>query len=142
MFNLPLPTFSPGNLHPILVNFTAALVPVSVASDFFGRILNRESLRSTGWWTLVYATAITPFTALAGWWWKGQVIDMLSAQLILEHQILGISLAVALVALAAWRYSAYRKDAPLPVMYFMLAVAVVFALVIQGAIGGKMLLGS
>ncbi|HUZ07075.1 MAG TPA: hypothetical protein VMV89_06255, partial [Candidatus Paceibacterota bacterium] len=36
-------------LHPILVNFTAALVPVSVASDFIGRFCKAESLRSTGW---------------------------------------------------------------------------------------------
>ena len=50
-------------LHPILVNFTAALVPVSVGSDLLCRSFKREPLRQTGWWTLLYATAITPFTA-------------------------------------------------------------------------------
>ena len=36
-------------LHPILVNFTTALVPVSVASDLLGRFFKVESLRNTGW---------------------------------------------------------------------------------------------
>jgi hypothetical protein len=32
-------------VHPILVNFTAALIPVSVVSDILGRILAKETLR-------------------------------------------------------------------------------------------------
>lgn len=54
-------------LHPVLVNFTAALVPVSVFSDFAGRVIKNESLRNAAWWTLFYATVITPFTAITGW---------------------------------------------------------------------------
>ena len=64
-------------LHPILVNFTAALIPVSVASDIIGRFLKNESLRSTAWWTLFYATLITPFTAITGWlFWMGDDNDV------------------------------------------------------------------
>ena len=40
-------------LHPILVNFTAALVPVSVGSDVLGWVFRKQSLRDTGWWTPV-----------------------------------------------------------------------------------------
>ena len=54
-------------LHPILVNFTVALVPVSLASDCVGRFIKSESFRHTAWWTLFYATAVTPFTAITGW---------------------------------------------------------------------------
>lgn len=54
-------------LHPVLVNFTAALVPVSVFSDFAGRVIKNESLRNAAWWTLFYETVITPFTAITGW---------------------------------------------------------------------------
>src|SRR4051812_9647620 len=53
-------------LHPILVNFTAALVPVSVGSDILGRIFGKQTLRDTGWWTCCFAAVITPFTAIAG----------------------------------------------------------------------------
>ena len=55
-----------SKLHPILVNFTAALVPVSVASDFIGRFIQSESFRHTAWWTLFYATAFTPLTVITG----------------------------------------------------------------------------
>ncbi len=34
-------------VHPILVNFTAALVPVSLASDILARLLGRDTLRDT-----------------------------------------------------------------------------------------------
>ena len=62
-------------VHPILVNFTAALVPVSVGSDVLGWVFGKQSLRDTGWWTLCFAAVITPFTAIAGWlfWMKDDV---------------------------------------------------------------------
>jgi uncharacterized membrane protein len=59
-------------LHPILVNFTAALVPVSVASDFLGWLVEADSLRQTAWWTLFYTTVVTPFTAITGWLFVSQ----------------------------------------------------------------------
>jgi hypothetical protein len=36
---------SAWKVHPILVNFTAALIPVSVVSDILGRALARQTLR-------------------------------------------------------------------------------------------------
>lgn len=56
----------PVPLHPILVNFTAALVPASLLSDVLGRVLKRDTLLHAGWWMLLYAAAVTPLTALAG----------------------------------------------------------------------------
>jgi uncharacterized membrane protein len=79
-------------LHPILVNFTAALVPVSVASDFIGRLCKIESLRNTGWWTLFYATVVTPFTAITGWlFWMGDDNGVTGMTI---HKWLGTGLAV------------------------------------------------
>jgi len=62
-------------LHPILVNFTAALVPVSVASDYLAGYFKNQSLRETAWRTLLYAAIITPLTALDGWlyWDRGDI---------------------------------------------------------------------
>ena len=78
----PLPVFSPGSIHPILVNFTAALVPASVGSDIVGRMLRKASLHTAAWWMLVYAAAITPLTVFAGWWWKQKVGDTLPLELL------------------------------------------------------------
>ena len=72
-----LTSFSAQDIHPILVNFTAALIPASVVSDVFGKVLRKQSLTHAAWWMLVYAAAITPFTVLAGWYWKRSVEAML-----------------------------------------------------------------
>lgn len=122
-------------LHPILVNFTAALVPVSVASDFIGRFCKAESLRSTGWWTLFYATIVTPFTAITGWlFWMS---DDNGASGMAIHKWLGTGLAVLLFGLFAWRYNLHRKNQWPTTAYFIAGVVFVAALAYQGHLGGE-----
>lgn len=140
--HLPLPTFSPDHIHPILVNFTAALVPASVGSDIFGRVLRKPSLHSAAWWMLLYATLISPLTGLAGLWWKREVGATLPPNLLLRHQWLGIGLAVALIVLALWRWRMYRNNVPPGAAYLVIGVLAVLALVYQGTLGGAMLFGS
>ncbi len=71
LFLLPFsPPDSWQNIHPILVNFTAALIPASIASDLLGKVLRRQSFGDAAWWMLFYAALITPLTALTGWLWK------------------------------------------------------------------------
>ena len=135
---LPLPSLSAQEIHPILVNFTAALIPASLASDMLGKILRKQSLTHAAWWMLVYAATITPFTVMAGWYWKRSVEAILPPGTIAVHQWLGTSLAVLFLILAGWRFDIHRKDQAPSVSYFMLAVLVVAALVYQGSLGGKM----
>jgi uncharacterized membrane protein len=121
-------------LHPILVNFTAALVPVSVASDFVGRLFKCESLRQTGWWTLLYATAITPFTAIAGWlFWMPDDNGVAGMTI---HKWLGTGLAVLLFGLFAWRWHFQRRKQSPNFAYFFLGAIFVAALAYQGHLGG------
>ena len=42
-------------LHPALVHFPIALVSFSFITDLLGRLFNRASLRSAGFWTLIGA---------------------------------------------------------------------------------------
>ena len=122
-------------LHPILVDFTAALVPVSVASDFIGRLLKAESLRQTAWWTLLYATVITPFTAIAGWlFWMPDDVGVTGMTI---HKWLGSSLAVLLFGLCAWRWSLYRRQKWPTMAYFIVGIIFVAALAYQGHLGGE-----
>lgn len=139
---LPLPSFAPEHLHPMLVNFTAAMVPASLGSDLAGRILRRPSLTASAWWMLVYATAITPLTALAGFWWKKRVNDALTPKLVAQHQWLGLALVASFVVLLLWRRSAYRVSGPPSWAYLTFAAVLVVALVLQGVLGGAMLFGS
>jgi uncharacterized membrane protein len=132
---------SPSHIHPILVNFTAALVPASIASDVLGRFYKKQSLHDAAWWMLLYAALITPFTAIAGLLWKPSVADMLPKQMLLTHQWLGISLTVLFIILALWRRTIYaRKTAP-TYAYLGFGILVLAGLIFQGNLGGTMLLG-
>jgi uncharacterized membrane protein len=122
-------------LHPILVNFTAALVPVSVVSDFLGRLTRNESLRDTGWWTLLFATVITPFTAIAGWlFWMSDDNGVAGMAI---HKWLGTTLAVLLIALFVWRLSLRRQGQWATPPYLVLGALFVALLVYQGYLGGQ-----
>lgn len=130
-----------GHIHPILVNFTAALVPISFLCDVLGRARRNQSLTNAGWWTILFAACITPLTGIAGLMWKQSVADMAPADLLRVHQWLGITLAVVLIVLAVWR-SRYHSRALAPAVgYLVVAFIAVVALVYQGSLGGAMLFG-
>ena len=122
-------------VHPILVNFTAALVPVSVASDIFGRILDKKSLRDTGWWTMCFAACITPFTAIAGWlFWMKDDVDVTNMTI---HKWLGTTAAVLLVGFVLWRWRFFRSDRRPSILYLLIGLAIVGAVIYQGHLGAQ-----
>jgi plastocyanin/uncharacterized membrane protein len=135
------PPTSPEEFHPILVNFTAALLPIAFLSDVLGRILRRRSLHNAAWWMVLYAALITPFTAIAGWWWRSKVVSALPPDLIRVHAWLGTSAVVLFIVLAVWRWRIYKRDGSPSLAYLTFALIVVLALVYQGSLGGRMLLG-
>ena len=128
-------------LHPILVNFTAALIPASVLSDVLGRWLKRDSFHKAAWWMLLYAVVITPFTAAAGWWWMRDMEGMNDWRLPV-HMWLGFSMAAVAIALALWRGRFYRKQLVPGLAYLLVAGLGVGALTVQGELGGQMSFGS
>jgi len=123
-------------LHPILVNFTAALVPVSVFSDLAGRVIKSEALRHTAWWTLFYATIVTPFTAITGWlFWMSDDNGVTGMTI---HKWLGTSFAVLLFGLFAWRLKLrLQQDKWVSTPYLILGAVFVAALAYQGHLGGQ-----
>jgi uncharacterized membrane protein/plastocyanin len=140
-----LPGFNPPSrpfeLHPILVNFTAALLPLAFASDLLGRFLNRRSLNNAGAWMVLYAALITPLTAAAGWWWKSKSAGALPPNVIAVHQWLGTSLGLVFIVLAVWRWRFQKRDEVPSFGYLALTAVSVLALVYQGSLGGLMVFG-
>ena len=135
------PPRTPEEFHPILVNFTAALLPLALLSDILGLIFRRPSFHNAAWWTVLYAAVITPFTAAAGWWWKLTEGSALPAKLITVHQWLGTTAVLLFVALAIWRWNIHKRDASPGLSYLTFALIVVLALVYQGSLGGRMVFG-
>ena len=123
------------NLHPILVNFTAALVPVSIVGDFVGRLRRDESLRATAWWTLFVATVVTPLTVLTGWlFWMPDDNGVAGMTV---HKWLGTGLAMLLFGLFAWRLRLYRQRRWATVSYLIAGAVFIAALIVQGHLGGQ-----
>lgn len=105
------PPKTPEECHPILVNFTAALVPLALLSDILGRIFRRQSFHHAAWWMVFYAAVITPLTSLAGWRWKFTQSSALPAKLILVHQWLGTMAVLLFMVLATWRWTIHKREA-------------------------------
>jgi uncharacterized membrane protein len=124
-----------SKLHPILVNFTAALVPVSLASDFIARFIKSESFRQTAWWTLFYATFMTPLTAFTGWlfWMPDDNGDSSMA----GHKYLGSCLTPLLFGPFGWRWKLRRQRRWASMPYFVTSGIFVVALIVQGHLGGE-----
>ena len=127
-------------IHPVLVNFTAALVPVSVGCDIASRILRNEGLKATGWWTLCFATLITPLTVATGWlFWMP---DDTSAAGMSIHKWLGTLFVVLLAGLMGWRWQIHRRDRYPNAAYLLMGIVLVGALAYQGHLGGNQSFGA
>lgn len=121
-------------LHPILVNFTAALIPVSVFSDVIGRVRKLEAFRQTAWWTLLYATLITPFTAITGWlFWMDDDVGVTGMTI---HKWLGTGFVFLLFGLCAWRWNIHRRKQWPNVAYLVVGFILVVVVAYQGHLGG------
>jgi uncharacterized membrane protein len=121
-------------VHPILVDFTAALVPVSIGSDLLERACGRKSFRVVGWWTLLYAACVTPLTALTGWlFWMKDDVGVTGMTI---HKWLGTAFVILIPALALWRAKFWRTDRRPSVLYLVVAVLLLGALTYQGHLGG------
>lgn len=141
----PSPRFSfphsPQELHPILVNFTAALLPLALLSDLMGRFFKRSSLHNAAAWMVLYTAIITPLTGAAGWWWKSQTAGSLPPAVITVHEWLGTSLAVIFILLAVWRWRIHKRDEVPSLGYLAVTAIIALALVYQGSLGGLMVFG-
>lgn len=135
------PPHKPNEIHPILVNFTAALLPLAFLSDLLGRLLRRSSLNDAAWWMVLYEAAITPLTVAAGWWWKSTMGSTLPPRVITVHQWLGTAAALLFIGLAVWRWKIRERGVPPSNAYLAVCFAVVLALVFQGSLGGMMVFG-
>ena len=128
-------------LHPLLVNFTAALIPASVLSDWLGRFSRRDSFQAAAWWMILYAAVVTPFTAAAGWWWRVQG-NHPADSMMLWHQWLGTSMAVVAVLLAYWRWRLRHRSRAPGAAYLTAATLAVAALTVQAHLGAVMSFGA
>lgn len=132
------------HIHPVLVHFTTALLPASLASDLFGKHSDRHNFSSAAWWMLVYGAIATPVTAIAGWLWANDLMAAsggYSDPSMAVHRWLGIFLALGILLLTVWRARHYFKRKGPGIAYLAFASLLTAALLYQGYLGGKMVFG-
>lgn len=129
-------------LHPILVHFPLALLPLSATADMIGLFLHIVSLSHAAVWTLLAAAAASLATVVAGFY------DMYRAPLsedthvrVHRHMRIGLVLATAIIGLAIWRGVIFLHDAVVPIYYLDLAALSVALAAFQGWLGGELVYG-
>lgn len=121
-------------VHPAIVHYPIALGVVSVLSETAATVLSAPSLRPLAHWTMVLAAAGAILAVGAGY------LDMKRARLSEEtHELVhlhlksGVTLMVALVAAAVWRWSAASPS----IFYLLFGWTILAGLAVQAWLGGE-----
>ena len=135
--------FSWNHIHPVLVHFSTALVPASLASDALGKYFGRGSLTAAAWWMMLYGAIATPFTVFAGWLWAAGFPAAAAEHVpgLQIHKWLGLFLALAFGSIAIWRGKILNSNDDPGITYIFIGTLVVGALMFQGFLGGQMTIG-
>jgi uncharacterized membrane protein len=131
--------FSWNHVHPAMVHFTVALLPVSLVTDLIGKFTDRSSLTTAAWWMLLYGAIAAPLTALAGWMWAADI--GISPAFLTMHRWLGVGIALSLPAIAIWRGRISSHSEKPGLVYLGFAMLIALVLGYQGFTGGVMTLG-
>lgn len=124
-------------LHPMFVSFTTAPYTLSIICDVMANVLNRESLRSAAAWMMIFVAALTPFTALFGWFfWMSDDSAAGSIHRMTIHMWLGTCLAIVFVAVGIWRWRFFKRGKAPNIAYVAVVCVLFGALVYQASLGG------
>lgn len=127
-------------VHPMLVHFPIALLTLSVAADVVAFFTNIESLRDTGWWSLLGAALGGAVAVLAG------IVDMRRADMkedvhvrVHQHMKVGFALLAVIAGLTVWRWTIFLQPGiPVSAVYLDCAVLAMALAGFQGWLGGEL----
>ena len=123
-------------VHPAIVHYPLALLPVAVGADLLGRATGSEALASVGRTLMPVAAASAIVSAVTGLVAQEEVqADGEAADLLVTHRSLNLGLVTLSTALAVHRVR--QKESP-GAGYFALALAGLGAMAYSAYLGGKM----
>jgi uncharacterized membrane protein len=126
-----------NHIHPLLTDFPAALLPVSVGLSLASQ--RWPNLRQSAWITLILGTAGAILAFVSG----DATAEALSAPLqtlVQPHQILAILTTLTFLGLTIWRWQAQRKGKEVigTLPYTVLSVVGLGLLIVTGMYGGSL----
>jgi len=128
------------NIHPLFVHFPIALLLTSVAFCFLGSLFKKEELLTATKWVLYFGTlaaAVTVWTGLkaeATVSHGGGMHDTMEA-----HQYIGFTVLGLSILLSLWVFLSKNRIPEKGRALFLVVLALLAALLIQGAdLGGRM----
>jgi uncharacterized membrane protein len=130
------------NVHPLVVNFPIALLPVALGLDLLGIVLRSRDLHVGGRWCLWLGTLAAAVAVVTGERGADDVQPYVSEEaeaLMMRHMNLQYGTLGAAIGLSLWRLLAGQ---PFPVrgraVYLVLAATMVANLVVASDMGGEL----
>ena len=130
-------TSSIRHIHPLLTDFPAAFLPVSVLLLFLSR--RWPNLRQPAWITMLVGTAGAVLAFMTG----DAIAETLPAQVqafVQPHQILASLTTLFFVGLTIWQWQSQRrhKDVMQTTPFMVLSVIGMLLLIVTGMFGGSL----
>jgi uncharacterized membrane protein len=123
-------------VHPAIVHYPLALLPVAVGADLLGRVTGSDALATVGRTLMPIAATSAVVSAVTGLVAQEEVkADGEAADLLVTHRSLNLGLVTLSTALAVHRVR--QKEQP-GAGYFALALAGLGALAYSAYLGGRM----
>jgi uncharacterized membrane protein len=122
-------------VHPSLVHYPLAFLPLAVATDALGYLTGRRRLLQAGRWATLLTAAGAAAAGTTGLIAQEQVAAEGEARdLLVTHRTLNVALTLTMTGLAAWRW---RRRAPTPVSLAISTLGL-GALAYSAYLGGRM----
>lgn len=122
-------------VHPAIVHFPIAILPLAIGADLVGRLTGNEGLRNAGRTLMPIAAASAALSAATGLVAQEEVeADGRAHDVLVTHRNINLGLVALTAAMAAWRS---RRDGP-SAGYLALGLAGLGAVSYSAYLGSKM----
>jgi len=129
------------NIHPIVVHFPIALLPVALGLDMLGWLFGSHDLHAAGRWTLWVGTLSAGAAVASGLEGTDDIhpyVTDAAEQLMMVHQNLQFGTLGAAVFLSLWRLVARPFPVRGGLVYLLITTAMVANLIVASDFGAQM----
>lgn len=122
-------------VHPSLVHYPIALLPLAIGADLAGRLTHSRQLLQVGKWAMAFTAGAAALTAASGLVAQQEVnVEGHALDVLITHRNLNLAVTGAAALMAARRFSERRPGAG----YLAAGLAAIGAVAYSAYLGGHM----